>query len=313
MRPRSCASPTPKLGGAIVYAELVIGDSVVGIADEAPSGTPQPEALGGSADRPHAERRGPRRGRRARSSGGAKIVSILVDQFYGRRKGGKSRTRSGTSGSCRPSSRTSRSRRCRCLSRGGGRSRARAAPDTLHVGHVGRASPRPPRRRAAARAGRGAAAPQELTGPIASGRGAWTRRRPSPAPVRAADRAAWRRTSRRPPASWISALRRLGAIPASGQPTSSLPASVRRERSPPSKWTERFISVRRQLKDERREPGRIERLEQDVVIHGLLRARVYSSAPVMRRQQLMLTGMFATLRSSSSPFIPGITTSEQTR
>ncbi|WP_437671092.1 VOC family protein [Sorangium sp. So ce131] len=78
----------PKLGGAIVCAELVIGDSIFSIAEETPEWNARgPKSLGGTpivlnlnvddADAVAARA----------VEAGAKVIYPIQDQFYGRREG----------------------------------------------------------------------------------------------------------------------------------------------------------------------------------------------------------------------------------
>ncbi|WP_437990044.1 VOC family protein [Sorangium sp. So ce145] len=78
----------PKLGGAIVCAELVIGDSIISIADEAPQWNARgPKALGGSPIVLTLNVEDPDAVAARAIEAGAKIIYPIADQFYGRREG----------------------------------------------------------------------------------------------------------------------------------------------------------------------------------------------------------------------------------
>ncbi|WP_437314311.1 VOC family protein [Sorangium sp. So ce385] len=78
----------PKRGGAIVSAELVIGDSVITIADEAPRWNARgPKALGGSPIVITLNVEDPDAVAARAIEAGAKIIYPIDDQLYGRREG----------------------------------------------------------------------------------------------------------------------------------------------------------------------------------------------------------------------------------
>ncbi|MGK4000924.1 VOC family protein [Sorangium sp. So ce1024] len=78
----------PKLGGAIVCAELVIGDSLFAVADEAPQwNTRGPKALGGTPIALSLNVEDPDAVAARAVEAGARIIYPIADQFYGRRAG----------------------------------------------------------------------------------------------------------------------------------------------------------------------------------------------------------------------------------
>ncbi|WP_437935039.1 VOC family protein [Sorangium sp. So ce341] len=78
----------PKQGGAIVSAELVIGDSLITVADEAPRWNARgPKALGGSPIVLTLNVEDPDAVAARAIEAGAKIVYPIDDQLYGRREG----------------------------------------------------------------------------------------------------------------------------------------------------------------------------------------------------------------------------------
>lgn len=78
----------PKLGGNIVCAELLIGDSVINIAEEAPQWKARgPKALGGSPIVLSLNFEDPDAVAARAVEAGAKIIYPIADQFYGRRAG----------------------------------------------------------------------------------------------------------------------------------------------------------------------------------------------------------------------------------
>ncbi|XXY52546.1 VOC family protein [Sorangium sp. So ce269] len=78
----------PKLGGNIVCAELIIGDSVISVADEAPQWNARgPKTLGGSPIVLTLNVEDPDAVAARAVEAGAKIIYPIDDQFYGRREG----------------------------------------------------------------------------------------------------------------------------------------------------------------------------------------------------------------------------------
>ncbi|KYF96520.1 glyxoylase [Sorangium cellulosum] len=78
----------PERGGAIVSAELVIGDSVITLADEAPQWNARgPKALGGSPIVITLNVEDPDAVAARAIKAGAKIIYPINDQLYGRREG----------------------------------------------------------------------------------------------------------------------------------------------------------------------------------------------------------------------------------
>ncbi|WP_437285380.1 VOC family protein [Sorangium sp. So ce406] len=78
----------PRLGGAIVCAELVIGDSLFSVADEAPQWNARgPRALGGTPIALTLNVEDPDAVAARAVEAGAKIIYPIDDQFYGRREG----------------------------------------------------------------------------------------------------------------------------------------------------------------------------------------------------------------------------------
>ncbi|WP_437332763.1 VOC family protein [Sorangium sp. So ce394] len=78
----------PERGGAIVSAELVIGDSVLTLADEAPQWNARgPKALGGSPIVITLNVEDPDAVAARAIKAGAKIIYPINDQLYGRREG----------------------------------------------------------------------------------------------------------------------------------------------------------------------------------------------------------------------------------
>ena len=98
-------------GGSIAHAEIEIGDSVVMLADENPQhGALSPASIGGTPVSIMLYVEDVDRVAEKLTAAGAKMRRPVQDMFYGDRSGA-SRTRSGTIGTSRPMSRTSRPRR----------------------------------------------------------------------------------------------------------------------------------------------------------------------------------------------------------